>query len=186
MAIFTGAGVAIVTPMNQDGSVNYEKLAELSDFQIDNGTDSHIICGTTGESPTLSDEEIAHQIDFCAFYEVFIEVTGTVLQIGLRLLSLPYFDAVQWVYGAGQPGRVHWMKTYEKILDAGKKMGTARRPFPTTIPPVRAEPGACFTYGKSASDPRRYRHTRRSSSAPPPSHGYTVPPGRRRGRRSPR
>ena len=44
MAIFTGAGVAIVTPMNQDGSVNYEKLAQLIDFQIDNGTDSIIIC----------------------------------------------------------------------------------------------------------------------------------------------
>jgi len=55
--IFTGAGVAIVTPMNADGSINYDKLGELIDFNIDNGTDAVIICGTTGESSTMSDEE---------------------------------------------------------------------------------------------------------------------------------
>ena len=65
MAIFTGAGVAIVTPMNMDGSVNYEKLAQLIDFQIENGTDSIIICGTTGESATLSEEEHSEVIRFC-------------------------------------------------------------------------------------------------------------------------
>lgn len=55
--IFTGAGVAIVTPMNADGSINFDKLGELIDFQIDNGTDAIIICGTTGESSTMTDEE---------------------------------------------------------------------------------------------------------------------------------
>ena len=57
MAIFTGAGVAIVTPFNTDGSVNYNKLEELIDFQCNNGTDSIVICGTTGESATLSEAE---------------------------------------------------------------------------------------------------------------------------------
>jgi 4-hydroxy-tetrahydrodipicolinate synthase len=57
MAIFKGAGVAIVTPMHQDGSVNYEKLAELLEEQIAGGTDAIIICGTTGESSTLTHEE---------------------------------------------------------------------------------------------------------------------------------
>ena len=57
MAIFTGAGVAIVTPFNADGSVNYNKLEELIDIQCNNGTDSIIICGTTGESATLSEAE---------------------------------------------------------------------------------------------------------------------------------
>ncbi len=57
MAIFTGAGVAIVTPFNPDGSVNYNKLEELIDFHCNNGTDSIIICGTTGESATLSEAE---------------------------------------------------------------------------------------------------------------------------------
>ncbi len=57
MAIFDGAGVAIVTPMKENGEVNFDKLGELIDFQIENGTDSIIICGTTGEASTLSHEE---------------------------------------------------------------------------------------------------------------------------------
>ena len=57
MAIFKGAGVAIVTPMKNNEDVNYDKLQELIDFQIDNGTDSIIITGTTGEASTLSEEE---------------------------------------------------------------------------------------------------------------------------------
>ena len=48
MAIFKGAGVAIVTPMHEDGKVNYEKLEELLEYQIANSTDAIIICGTTG------------------------------------------------------------------------------------------------------------------------------------------
>lgn len=57
MAIFKGAGVAIVTPMKENQEVNYEKLEELINFQIDEGTDSIIIAGTTGESSTLTMEE---------------------------------------------------------------------------------------------------------------------------------
>lgn len=55
--IFRGAGCAIVTPMFEDGRINYKELARLIDFQVDNGTDAIIICGTTGEASTLSDEE---------------------------------------------------------------------------------------------------------------------------------
>ena len=55
--LFTGAGVAIVTPMNPDGSINYPKLGELIDFQVDGGTDAIITCGTTGESATMTHEE---------------------------------------------------------------------------------------------------------------------------------
>lgn len=62
--IFTGAGVAIVTPMNADGSVNFEKLGEIIDFQIENKTDAIIICGTTGESSTMTDEEHTECIRF--------------------------------------------------------------------------------------------------------------------------
>lgn len=57
MAIFEGAGVAIVTPMHEDGSVNYEKMGELVEMQIAGGTDAIIVCGTTGESSTLTHEE---------------------------------------------------------------------------------------------------------------------------------
>lgn len=57
MSIFTGAGVAIVTPMKSNGEVNFEKLGELIEYQIANKTDAIIICGTTGEPSTLSHEE---------------------------------------------------------------------------------------------------------------------------------
>ncbi|MGN0557282.1 MAG: dihydrodipicolinate synthase family protein, partial [Acutalibacteraceae bacterium] len=66
--IFTGAGVAIITPMNKDGSVNYDKLAQLLDEQIDGGTDAIITCGTTGESATLSMEEHTRVIEFTVNY----------------------------------------------------------------------------------------------------------------------
>lgn len=62
MAIFKGAGVAIVTPMKNNEEVNYEKLEELINWQIDQGTDAIIIAGTTGESSTLTMEEHAEVI----------------------------------------------------------------------------------------------------------------------------
>lgn len=55
--IFTGAAIAIITPMNADGSINYEQLGQLIDFQIENHTDAIVICGTTGEASTMTDEE---------------------------------------------------------------------------------------------------------------------------------
>ncbi|MDE5861698.1 MAG: 4-hydroxy-tetrahydrodipicolinate synthase [Ruminococcus sp.] len=55
--IFTGAGIAIITPFNEDGSVNYDRLGEMIDYQIENNTDAIIICGTTGEASTMTDEE---------------------------------------------------------------------------------------------------------------------------------
>lgn len=57
MAIFTGAGVAIITPFKDNYEVNYEKLEEIIDDQIANGTDSIVIVGTTGEASTLTHEE---------------------------------------------------------------------------------------------------------------------------------
>lgn len=57
MSLFQGAGVAIVTPFHADGGVNYPKLKELIEFQIANHTDALIVCGTTGEASTLTDEE---------------------------------------------------------------------------------------------------------------------------------
>ena len=64
MAIFKGAAVAIVTPFLDNGEINYPKLSELLDYQIENGTDAIVICGTTGESSTLSHEEHLEAIRF--------------------------------------------------------------------------------------------------------------------------
>ena len=66
--VFTGAGVAIVTPMNADLSVNYERFGALLDFQLAGGTDAVVVCGTTGEASTLSDEEHIELIRFTVDY----------------------------------------------------------------------------------------------------------------------
>ena len=62
--IFTGSGVALITPMHPDGSVNYEELARLLEFQIANGTDAIIACGTTGEAATLTVKEHCEVLSF--------------------------------------------------------------------------------------------------------------------------
>ena len=62
--IFKGSGVALVTPMTQDGEINYNELERLIEFQISNGTDAIISCGTTGESATLSEQEHKDVLDF--------------------------------------------------------------------------------------------------------------------------
>lgn len=65
MAIFTGAGVAIVTPFKDNGEVDYENFAKNIEYQIANGTDAIIVCGTTGEASTLSHEEHLDVIRYC-------------------------------------------------------------------------------------------------------------------------
>ena len=65
MAIFKGAGVAIVTPFHEDGSINYDKFEQLVNEQIEGGTDAIIVCGTTGEASTLTHEEHLDLIRFC-------------------------------------------------------------------------------------------------------------------------
>ncbi len=68
MAIFTGAGVAIITPFKDNGEVNYEKFKEIIEDQIAGGTDAIIVCGTTGEAATLSHEEHLDVIKACVEY----------------------------------------------------------------------------------------------------------------------
>ena len=65
MTVFKGAGVAIVTPFHKDGSINFEKFADLIEFQVNNGTDAIIVCGTTGEASTMTHEEHLSAIEFC-------------------------------------------------------------------------------------------------------------------------
>ena len=64
--IFTGSGVALITPMNSDGSVNYPVLADLLEFHVANKTDAIIACGTTGEAATLSEKEHCEVLAFVA------------------------------------------------------------------------------------------------------------------------
>ena len=66
--IFTGAAVAIITPMNEDKTVNYDEFKKLIDYQIENGTDAIVVCGTTGEASTLTHEEHIDCIKFVVDY----------------------------------------------------------------------------------------------------------------------
>ena len=61
---FTGSGVAIVTPFNADGSINFDKLGELIEFHIENKTDAIIVCGTTGEAATMPDSEHLSVVEY--------------------------------------------------------------------------------------------------------------------------
>lgn len=65
MAIFKGAGVAIATPFKENGEVNYDEFERLIEFQIENGTDAIIVCGTTGEAATMSEREHMDVVKFC-------------------------------------------------------------------------------------------------------------------------
>lgn len=65
MSIFTGAGVALITPMHEDGSINYEEMEHIVNDQIAGGTDAIIVCGTTGEASTMSHEEHIETIKAC-------------------------------------------------------------------------------------------------------------------------
>ena len=129
MAIFTGAGVAIVTPFNADGSVNYNKLEELIDFHCNNGTDSIIICGTTGESATLSEAEhvecIKKTVEFTKgripvvagtgsnSTQTAIELSAAAVEAGVDglLVVTPYYNK------ATQAGLV---KHYSMVAEAAK------------------------------------------------------------------
>lgn len=92
--IFTGSGVALVTPMNSDGSVNYDVLEQLLEFHVENGTDAIIACGTTGEAATLSEEEHCKVLSFVSekSTEEFLLLqaqAAMILQLPLCFLSLP-------------------------------------------------------------------------------------------------
>ena len=86
--IFTGSGVALVTPMNSDGSVNYDVLEQLLEFHVENGTDAIIACGTTGEAATLSEEEHCKVLSFVSEFLLLQAQAAMILQPLLCFLSL--------------------------------------------------------------------------------------------------
>ena len=129
MALFKGAGVAIVTPMKNNEDVNFDKLEEIINWQIEEGTDSIIIAGTTGEASTLTMEEhrqvIKAAVDFTKHRVPVIAGTGsnctrTAIQLSQEaeedgadglLIVTPYYNK------ATQTGLV---KHYSQIADSTK------------------------------------------------------------------
>lgn len=98
MTIYTGSGVAIVTPFNEDFSINYEVFEKMLDFQLDNGTDAIIVAGTTGEASTQTDEEQLELIRFAVDH-----VDGRVPVIG----------------GAGSNDTRHGVELTKGVQEAG-------------------------------------------------------------------
>ncbi len=110
MSIYTGAGVAIVTPFNADGSINFDKLGQLIDFNINGGTDCIVIVGTTGEASTLTHDEHIECIKFavqhtnhripviagtgsnCTETEVFLSKEAAKAGVDGLLLVSPYYN----------------------------------------------------------------------------------------------
>lgn len=110
MAVFKGAGVAIITPFNEDCSVNYEKFTEVIEEQIAGGTDAIIVCGTTGEAATLSHEEhldvIAHCVKVvngripvvagtgsnCTDTAIYLTTEADKLGVDAMLVVTPYYN----------------------------------------------------------------------------------------------
>lgn len=98
MAIFTGCGVALITPFQEDGSIDFHRYEELIEWQISQGIEAIISCGTTGEASTLNDEEHIQTVKFC------VDVTaGRVPVIG----------------GAGSNDTRHGIALAKKIEEAG-------------------------------------------------------------------
>ena len=110
MPLFKGAGVALITPFHQDKSVNYEEMATLIEYQIAGGTDAIIVCGTTGEPATMTEEERLSVIAFAVKQvagrvpviagsggnctATAVEFSGKVQELGVSglLVVTPYYN----------------------------------------------------------------------------------------------
>lgn len=82
--IFTGSGVALITPMKSDGSVNYDVLGDLVEFHVQNGTDAIIVCGTTGELQLFRKKSIAKQ-----FLSLQKRQTAEFLLLQVQAVTIP-------------------------------------------------------------------------------------------------
>ena len=103
--LFTGAGVAIVTPFNADGSVNYDSLRNMLEYQVENGTDAIIICGTTGEASTLTDEEQISVVKFA------VDVINKRIPV---------------IAGAGSNDTAHGVQLCKKCEEVGAEKGLVK------------------------------------------------------------
>ena len=163
--IFTGAGVAIVTPMNPDESINFEELGRLIDHQIENGTDAIVICGTTGESSTMTDQE---HVD-CIAYAVE-RTAGRVPVIagaGSNHTSYAVWMS-QEAKKAGADALLHVTPYYNKTSQAGLIRHFCAATSLTSIPATMTRLSRCSHWAARASSRfsptwRRVRPTKSAS-----------------------
>lgn len=118
MSLFTGAGVALITPMNEDGSINYPEMNRIIDDQIAEGTDAIIVCGTTGEAATMTHEEHMETIKAC------VEMTNKRVPVIAGTGSNCTREAVSLskkAQGVGADGVLVVSPYYNKATQAGLK-----------------------------------------------------------------
>lgn len=118
MAIFKGAGVALITPMKEDGSVNYDEMERIINDQIANSTDAIIVCGSTGEASTLSHEEHIETIKTCV--EITNKRVPVIAGTGSNCTSTAVFLSKE-AQKAGADGLLVVSPYYNKPTQAGLK-----------------------------------------------------------------
>ncbi len=155
--IFTGASVAIVTPFREDGAIDYDRFAQLIEFQIAGGTNSITVCGTTGESATMTDEEHKECIRFCVE-----QVAGRIPVIaGTGSNDTAYaLQLSQYAQSVGADGLLlvtpYYNKTSQAGLVAHYRYLADRLEIPMIVYNVPSRTGVSFTaesYARLAAHP---------------------------------
>ncbi len=118
MAIFTGAGVALITPMHEDGSINYDAMERIINFQIENGTDAIIVCGTTGEASTMTHDEHIETIKTCV--DITKKRVPVIAGTGSNCTETAVFLSKE-AKNAGADGLLVVSPYYNKATQAGLK-----------------------------------------------------------------
>ncbi len=119
MAIFEGAGVALITPFKETGEINYDKLEELVEEQIAGGTDSIIVCGTTGEAATLTHTEHIREIQFVC--NVVKKRVPVIAGTGSNCTETAIYLS-RCAEEAGADGLLHVTPYYNKTTQRGLKV----------------------------------------------------------------
>lgn len=144
--VFTGAGVAIITPFTSTGAVNYEEFGRIIDHQIAHGTDAIIVCGTTGESSALPDKEHRAVVAWCCEYvnHRVPVIAGTGSNHTEYAISLTKF-AAECGADAGLSVTPYYNKTTQRGLIAHYNAIADSADLPTILYNVPSRTGLCFT-----------------------------------------
>ena len=114
MSLFKGAGVALITPFNKDKSVNYDELGRIIDRQIEGKTDALIVCGTTGEPATMTEEEKLSVIEFAVKRNDPVSVNHRIAAFLASYVDIIF--ALNEVYHPGEKRMIKYAKKHCKIL----------------------------------------------------------------------
>ncbi len=144
--VFTGAGVAIITPFKENGEINYEEFGRIVDYQINHGTDAIIICGTTGESSALPDKEHREAVAWCCEYvnhrvPVIAGVGSNHTDYAIELTKF----AAECGADAGLSVTPYYNKTTQKGLIAHFTAIADCSDLPIILYNVPSRTGLCFT-----------------------------------------